>query len=161
MCSQVVCFNPLPSAASRQLHCLDTYPACPSWTGQCAVPGVAEYCPCMCTGTGGTGGGTGGSGGCVDTYPACPGWAGQCSAPGVSTYCPCMCGAGSGPSPSPSPKPSPSPSPALPKSKLLTICAPFRTGQGLGKRMDGSTLPDRLQAALRLLQSDLILSFMC
>ena len=28
--------------------CRDTNAACPGWVGQCAVPGVATQCPCMC-----------------------------------------------------------------------------------------------------------------
>lgn len=47
-----------PLAAGRALKqtirvglapaCVDSFPACPGWQGQCAVPGVSFHCPCMC-----------------------------------------------------------------------------------------------------------------
>jgi hypothetical protein len=125
---QVACLGlPLASAA-RVLHCVDTFAACPGWVGQCTVPGVATYCPCMCGGAppptnpppttsptpaSPTPSTPAPGPGCQDTYPACPGWVGQCAAPGVATFCPCMCGS---PTPGPSsPAPSvPSPSPVAP-----------------------------------------------
>ncbi|WIA16019.1 hypothetical protein OEZ85_012751 [Tetradesmus obliquus] len=41
--------SPSPSPPPK-LRCPDTFAACPGWVGQCAVPGVATYCPCMCGG---------------------------------------------------------------------------------------------------------------
>eukprot|EP00775_Hariotina_reticulata_P004446 gene4446-4701_t len=39
-----------PPATPPPSGCRDTYPACPGWKGQCAAPGVATFCPCMCRG---------------------------------------------------------------------------------------------------------------
>jgi hypothetical protein len=135
-----------PPEEQAGANCVDTYPACPGWVGQCASPGVPTYCPCMCK-----------SGSappppvtpppsppsnppsppstppppsqCPDTYPACPGWVGQCSVPGVATYCPCMCGKGQPPiSPPPVSPPPVSPPPGNPPAAPLPT-VPVRPGE--------------------------------
>lgn len=39
---------PAPGPVAPASDCVDTYPACPGWAASCSVPGVAQYCPCMC-----------------------------------------------------------------------------------------------------------------